>query len=1341
MKRVGYGIFIAIACIAVCICGQHLFADQIPGSQYYYLGNGISFFPLGASGVSYFMTMDANLYNPAGFADTKRVTTDISLGGFSGDNFLLNARGSFPTNFGVLTGNVLALTSPGGTTAGNIYGFKGTFSKFISEEWLFGGAINLGFANGPESDFYTSLDLGTIYRKSVDGIGFGFFDHSVGFAIRNLGKNISYSGYDGFPPLEVDLGFNAEFIRAGIYKSRLSSHFAVPFNPFNTFFGVGLENIFLDMVNIKLGLNFGIEDISPYSLGFDLNFDLQDTDIQLSYSLLPTDFNGNKQFTHYAGISVAFGNYDKKPPKASVEAADMYFSPNHDGVYDRAKFDMEITDNTMVFGWKLEITDESGKPVKAFMAEDVRKIRHMTIGKYAKRIFAKKEEVKIPKLIEWDGEDVDGVIVEDGDYYYTLTAWDENNNQTVTERGKLIVDTLIPLVEAKAEMDLFSPNEDGVKDTLLFRIQSANIEKSDETIIQILNKDGNAVFEQSYTGSVPDEFVWDGRNSSGALVQEGLYRFRISSEDFSGNSTTSTVEGIQVRTEYEKVSVSPTFRAFSPNNDGYFDINEIKLFSSSKEGLLEWTLDIIDRDEVTIRSFSGQRDFPEVIVFDGKNEDGRPLSDGMYTLRFRLFFESGNHPESYYKFVRIDNTPPEIEVSSNINAFSPNGDGVKDTVNFTHRITSGEGDDFLARIMNSSGAVFKTFQYGKNPPDVVVWDGMGDDNTQPVEGMYTYTITGKDEVANETTRMIGPIKLVTGFEQVSVEPSEYVISPNGDGRKDTVEFKLNTNNLQGIVEWKMDIKDSSDQVVRSYSDREMGLTLPPEIQWKGMNEAGTVVEDGVYSAVFSILYDTGNNPISKPKDIKIDTDSPEIEIYVEDLHISPNDDGAKETITIYQRISGEEDDEFQAVIQNQDDAVVREFRWKGSIPAEIVWDGRDNEGDALPEGYYSYTITGKDAAGNMDEQTIAGIVLTTVYEEVNLVANQEAISPNGDGYLDVVEFVPSITSEEGLKNWYLDIYNSQGQRVKAFEGMEAPPTLLRWDAMDESGELVPDGTYYYSIGVLYSSGNHPSSETGKVIVDRTPPEYHFVVSPTLFSPDGDGEADTMYINLALYDKSGVSDWQVSIYRKWDEKVDRSVVFKTFSGSGTYKGTIKWDGYSDPISMPSHFSPPDEYTYKKVDEKWAVLVDSASSYVAELRTGDVYRNTLTEVREFNTDILVITTPFGLKIMINSIQFEFDRADLLPQSYSILDRLIQILDKFPNYKIRIVGHTDWVGTDEYNQKLSEKRAFSVYKYLVEHDVDKDRLSTEGLGETQPIDDNNTESGRARNRRVEFYLTKKS
>ena len=104
---------------------------------------------------------------------------------------------------------------------------------------------------------------------------------------------------------------------------------------------------------------------------------------------------------------------------------------------DIAIYNLDIKDNTMVFGWKLDINDESGRPVKSFVAEDVRKIRFMTLQKYVQRIFAKKEEVKIPKAIEWDGEDFRGNVVEDGTYYYTLHAWDENENQTITVKKKI----------------------------------------------------------------------------------------------------------------------------------------------------------------------------------------------------------------------------------------------------------------------------------------------------------------------------------------------------------------------------------------------------------------------------------------------------------------------------------------------------------------------------------------------------------------------------------------------------------------------------------------------------------------------------------------------------------------------------------------------------------------------------------------------------------------------------------------------------------------------------------------------------------------------------------------
>ncbi len=460
---------------------------------------------------------------------------------------------------------------------------------------------------------------------------------------------------------------------------------------------------------------------------------------------------------------------------------------------------------------------------------------------------------------------------------------------------------------------------------------------------------------------------------------------------------------------------------------------------------------------------------------------------------------------------------------------------------------------------------------------------------------------------------------------------------------------------------------------------------------------------------------------------------------IEELNVSPNDDGSKETLTIYQNVRGREDDRYEGEIVDSGLNVVRRYEWTGTPPVEILWDGRDEKGIPLEGGLYSYRLRGVDAAGNAAEQKISGIKLTTDYEKVTLKASERGISPNGDGYFDEVSLVPELSSDRDLIGWQLRIINSQGQRVRVIELEGLPPAAIQWDGSDDSGNLVPDGEYTYTIALRYESGNHPRSAYRKIIVDTTPPEYRFVVSPKLFSPDGDGEADTMYINVEVQDRSGVESWDVTHYRNWDGQIDYKTPIKKWAGTGSVKQTFRWDGFSDPVQMHDGFVPPDPYTYRQVDGRWEVLLDSASSYTAEMHAVDLFKNGVSASSSYDTDILVIRTAEGLKIMINSIQFEFDKAELLPESFGILDRLITKLDKFPAYKVRIVGHTDSVGSEEYNQGLSERRANSVYKYLVAHDVAKDRLTTEGKGETQPIDNNETESGRARNRRVEFYLTK--
>lgn len=106
-------------------------------------------------------------------------------------------------------------------------------------------------------------------------------------------------------------------------------------------------------------------------------------------------------------------------------------------------------------------------------------------------------------------------------------------------------------------------------------------------------------------------------------------------------------------------------------------------------------------------------------------------------------------------------------------------------------------------------------------------------------------------------------------------------------------------------------------------------------------------------------------------------------------------------------------------------------------------------------------------------------------------------------------------------------------------------------------------------------------------------------------------------------------------------------------------------------------------------------------------------------------------------VNNIFFDFDKYDLKTESFLELDRLIHFLESNSGLNIVIAAHTDSKGTDEYNLKLSEKRAQSVLNYLVEHKMPESRLRAKGYGEARPIVDNNTEEGMAMNRRVEFRI----
>ncbi len=113
--------------------------------------------------------------------------------------------------------------------------------------------------------------------------------------------------------------------------------------------------------------------------------------------------------------------------------------------------------------------------------------------------------------------------------------------------------------------------------------------------------------------------------------------------------------------------------------------------------------------------------------------------------------------------------------------------------------------------------------------------------------------------------------------------------------------------------------------------------------------------------------------------------------------------------------------------------------------------------------------------------------------------------------------------------------------------------------------------------------------------------------------------------------------------------------------------------------------------------------------------------------------------GKKIELDHVYFETSKWKLLPESSAQLDELVTLMEKHPTMEIEIAGHTDSRGSDSDNQKLSENRTKSVYEYLIEKGVPASRMAYKGYGEKEPRTDNDTEEGRAKNRRVEFVVTK--
>ncbi|HYF68835.1 MAG TPA: OmpA family protein [Ohtaekwangia sp.] len=205
-------------------------------------------------------------------------------------------------------------------------------------------------------------------------------------------------------------------------------------------------------------------------------------------------------------------------------------------------------------------------------------------------------------------------------------------------------------------------------------------------------------------------------------------------------------------------------------------------------------------------------------------------------------------------------------------------------------------------------------------------------------------------------------------------------------------------------------------------------------------------------------------------------------------------------------------------------------------------------------------------------------------------------------------------------------------------------------------------------------------------------------------------------------------------------------------SNYVKGTVRDKASKQPLQAQIELMNLDKNEVESLVESdsisgdYLIVLTQGAEYALHVsRPGYLFKSlnfNYSEVKNFEpvvVDVLLDKITAGSVAVLNNIFFDVDKYALKTKSASELNNIVRFMRSNPTVKIEIGGHTDNSGSREYNLQLSEKRARSVYQYLIEKGIDEKRLALRGYGQDRPVENNDTEEGRQQNRRIEFKVVK--
>ncbi len=900
--------------------------------------------------------------------------------------------------------------------------------------------------------------------------------------------------------------------------------------------------------------------------------------------------------------------------------------------------------------------------------------------------------------------------------------------------------------------EYISPDGDGIQDAARIEFEVTVYVKSREGYvpeygIRITDERGTAVrqivereesdigwFLRLFRGfqafTLERSVTWDGVNDAGNIVPDGTYSLdmwvvaaseqRTDRIDLDRFVVDTTPPSVDLRLQEPRV--------FSPNDDGYLETYEITHQNGTTEA--EWLGRIVNEEGAAVRTYTWTESAPETIVWDGTDDAGEQVPDGLYRYEIESTDRAGNRFSDQTETFEIDTTDTRVSVTLDKGFISPNGDGVQDTLTVGLSQVVEEGilewslviDDGEANVLRRYGESVERPDT-VDPPETVEFDGMTSRGNPLQGGSYRALYTLKYRNGN-VVYASEPFIVDLTKPDITVSISEPIISPNGDGRKDRTEITFKSNE---IVTWTGEIVDSAgDTVIATDSTRTTSL-----IVWDGRNETGEVVPDGSYEIQARFTDRAGNTLEITPREIVVDTTPPEVSFRLDKSYFSPDGDGIKDTI----RATFTANEPVRGMLTLYDSAgrdmgtvggFGRAYQYvEGEFSYE--WNGISGSGLYVPDGEYTVGSTFEDRAGNRTELERKTIIVDTREIEVELRTAAKGFSPNDDGRNDTITVDIDATVYDTVVSWNLAFVDGSGKKMRDLTGEGTLPEEYTWDGSMQFADAdvkASEGFYTARLRAEYRKGDRIESVSNSFFLDVTPPAVNVQATADPFArTDGHMEGD-LFITLQIVDAHEVADWSLDVVTPENE------IVRSFTGTGDLRDQIVWKTDAEPITS----------------------VPLADRMVVKVNVIDEVGNSATFEQAVPLDILVIKRDGKLHLMVPNIIFGAYRYALdsrgeaqYQANIDSIEKVIDIYNRYPRFRLLLEGHAlnIYRGEERENEEedilvpLTENRAKTVRYELIERGMEEDRVEIEWFGGTRPIADVTDVEVRWKNRRVEFIM----